>query len=109
VNIVFEKNTDHPHYRVMPLLFINLLENAFKHGVENITSEAYVHMSLITENQMLYFSIENNFDPTEVSNTKGIGIKNLKRKLELGYPQKHKLEIINEPTVFKVQLNIDLE
>jgi len=73
-------------YKVLPLLFIILLENAFKHGVENLRKNAYVYVSMTTKENNIYFEIENNFDESQLSEEPGIGLKNLKRRLELVYP-----------------------
>lgn len=68
--------------KVVPLLFIVLLENVFKHGVENLRENAYIKMSLTTPQNEISFTIENNYKKSE--NSSGIGLKNLKRRLELG-------------------------
>ena len=73
----------------MPLLFIILLENAFKHGLENLRENAYVHINLKSENNQIFFDIENNFDPTIETEHKVIGLDNLNRRLELVYPKNH--------------------
>jgi len=75
----------------MPLLFIILLENAFKHGVENLRENAFVHLKMVANEKQIDFEIKNNFDPKETPASPGIGIQNLKRRLELVYPKKHSL------------------
>jgi len=92
--------------KVMPLLFIILLENAFKHGVENLRENAYVHINLKSENNQIFFDIENNFDPTIETEHKGIGLDNLNRRLELVYPKNHTLSFSKTNDVYKAQLNI---
>lgn len=92
--------------RVMPLLFVILLENAFKHGVENLRENAYVHISLTGNQNEVIFSIENNFDPEELSEKEGIGLNNLKRRLELVYPNKHSLSFSVDNNIYKAQLTI---
>ena len=56
----------------------------------------------------LTFEVENNFDEKEIPTEIGIGLKNLKRRLELAYPKKHKLNIINVNSVYKAQLELQL-
>jgi two-component system sensor histidine kinase AlgZ len=92
--------------KVMPLLFIILLENAFKHGVENLRENAYIHINMKAENNQILFNIENNFDPTIETEHKGIGLNNLKRRLELVYPKNHTLSFLKNNDVYKAQLNI---
>jgi two-component system sensor histidine kinase AlgZ len=91
---------------IMPLLFIILLENAFKHGVENLREGAFVRINLKSTNDVIDLEIENNFDATELPEKEGIGLKNLKRRLELAYPKKHSLNIANDNSVFKASLQL---
>lgn len=94
--------------KVMPLLFIILLENAFKHGVERLRDNAYVNVSLVTFEDKILFTVENNFDDSDNNNReRGIGLKNLKRRLELVYPNKHKLLFSTIDNVYKVQLSLN--
>jgi len=105
VNIVFTQDID-TSLQVAPLLFIILLENAFKHGVESLAENAYIHMNLKENKEHIYFEIENNFDPKEVSKSNGIGLKNLKRRLSLLYPKKHNLVIDKTANTYKTTLKI---
>ena len=105
INIKFINDISENH-KVMPLLFIILLENAFKHGVENLRENAYVHINLKSENNQIFFDIENNFDPTIETEHKGIGLNNLNRRLELVYPKNHTLSFSKTNDVYKAQLNI---
>jgi two-component system sensor histidine kinase AlgZ len=94
--------------KVMPLLFIILLENAFKHGVENLSKDAYVYINITAKDNKVLFEIENNFDQTLPKEDKGIGLENLKRRLELVYPKKHKLTFSSAENVYKAQLTLQL-
>lgn len=93
---------------IPPLLFINLLENAFKHGVDTLTENAFIKMELTNNANFIYFSIENNFDKKENNQTKGkgIGLTNLKRRLSLLYPKTHQLEFTQQSDVYKVTLKV---
>lgn len=91
---------------IAPLLFIILLENAFKHGVESLTENAFITINLISNVDFIHFNIENNFDSNEISEDKGIGLDNLKRRLELIYPDKHQLSILEKEPIYKVDLII---
>ena len=95
-------------YKVMPLLFIILLENAFKHGLENLHEDAYVHLNMKTKNNEVFFEIDNNFDISQPKEDNGIGLKNLKRRLELVYPHKHNLTFSSTKNVYKAQLTLQL-
>lgn len=106
IDIQFNLNIENEHTKVMPLMFIILLENAFKHGVENLRESAFVKISLKENNDLIDFAIENNFDADEIPENKGIGLRNLIRRLELAYPKKHTLVFNNDNAVFKAQLQL---
>ncbi|TYP75270.1 sensor histidine kinase [Aquimarina intermedia] len=108
IDIQFNIKIKDNDYEIMPLLFIILLENAFKHGVENLRKNAYVHINLLALNNEVSFEIENNFDSSVDKHEKGIGLNNLKRRLELVYPKNHKLIISKTDTMYKAKLNITL-
>ncbi len=85
---------DHPadeQLMIPPLLFIVLVENAFKHGAETMTENAFIHIKLLSIDNALYFETHNNFKIDEEKESGGIGLKNLQRRLELLFPEKHSL------------------
>ncbi|REG89385.1 sensor histidine kinase [Winogradskyella sediminis] len=106
IDIQFNIDTNDTDYEILPLLFIILLENAFKHGVENLRENAYVHITLTAHNNEVTFEIENNFDEAQDNPETGIGLKNLKRRLELVYPKKHTLTLSKTDTIYNATLNI---
>tara|TARA_R110002020_G_scaffold264952_3_gene479721 strand:+ start:155 stop:949 length:795 start_codon:yes stop_codon:yes gene_type:complete len=109
IDIRFDVAADDRNIQLMPLLFIIMVENAFKHGVEKLRSNAFVHVSLKATKQQLDFEIENNFDVEEMDETEGIGLKNLRRRLELVYPNRHELEISPDPMgLYKIRLRLTL-
>ncbi len=91
--------------KTAPLLFLPLVENAFKHGSKGDIKNTFINID-IKIGQGLTFEIENNkskgVDP--VKNDKGIGLENIKRRLELIYPGQHHLNIDDKNDVFKVEL-----
>ena len=95
-------------YKVMPLLFIILLENAFKHGVENLSKDAYAYFKINARDNKILFETENNFDVEQPKGDSGIGLKNLKRRLELVYPKKHTLTSATSDNIYKAQLTLQL-
>ncbi|WP_241485287.1 sensor histidine kinase [Psychroserpens damuponensis] len=108
IDVQFHTDINDNDYEIMPLLFIILLENAFKHGVENLREHAFVHIKLVARNNEVKFEIENNFDVSHDNHNSGIGLKNLKRRLELVYPKKHYFEVSKVDTIYKAKLNITL-
>ena len=91
---------------ISPLLFINLLENAFKHGVDTLMDNAFIKMDLTDDAHFIYFYIENNFDKKEGNQPKGIGITNLKRRLQLLYPKAHTFVLTQQKDIYKATLKI---
>lgn len=104
IDVQFDHQLEGQH-EVMPLLFLILLENAFKHGVETLRENAYVRANLTARNDEIHFEIENNFNP-EIQRKAGLGLKNLKRRLELAYPKRHNLYLSNTLNSFKAQLTL---
>jgi len=91
ITINFDVDVYNENQKIMPLLFIILIENAFKHGVEVLRNNAFVNISITSkQNQEITLNIENNFEEEEKSEN-GIGLQNLKRRLLLAYPKKHEL------------------
>ncbi len=96
---------------IAPLLFLPLVENSFKHGIKGDPAGGYVKINMeIVEND-LELSIENNkgkVDEIEDLENSGIGLANVKRRLELLYPKKGMLEIHDTGSDFKVKLKLEL-
>ncbi|SFS69802.1 GHKL domain-containing protein [Lutibacter maritimus] len=106
VEITFDYSSVDTHLTIVPLMYIILLENAFKHGVETLTEKAFIHIKLFDDNDFIYFTIENNFDPNEVNETNGIGLENLKRRLTLLYKNQHELIVSTSNNRYKTTLKI---
>ncbi len=108
IDVRFDVDIIDGKQKIMPLLFIILVENAFKHGVENLRKDAFVHIKLKVIDSKIYFEVLNNFDAEEISDKVGIGLKNLKRRLELVYPKKYRLGSSSEEGIYKALLTIKL-
>jgi sensor histidine kinase YesM len=91
-----------------PLLFINLLENAYKHGVEKLVNNAFVKIDLRANHQQLIFSVVNNFEPAETTSHPGIGLANLRKRLALHYPDRHLLQITQTENCYSAILTLIL-
>jgi LytS/YehU family sensor histidine kinase len=106
--IVFTHTGVEERHRIAHLIFLVFLENAFKHGN---TMYGSIHIDLnVTGEDQLHFHVRN--DVIDVRNTleekSGVGLSNVKKRLDLIYPGKHKLTIQQEPTLFDVNLTIDI-
>ena len=89
---------------IAPMLFLPLVENAFKHGVHNETENAYVRMSLQSREDVVSFMISNNRSQAPAKT--GIGLRNLKDRLDLLYPGKHSLTITETEKEFYVSMQL---
>lgn len=104
----FDKQIENDQIDIAPLLLIVFIENAFKHGIEPAEHAATLNLSLITIDNSLSFTCENSFNPEEIQETKGIGIDNLKKRLELLYPNRYTLHISSIGNIFKAKLKLQL-
>ena len=86
VDVKLEKDIENPHTKVAPLLFISLVENAFKHGVSS-TEPSFIHMTMTQKGNSLCVIIENsNFPKSEKDRSgHGIGLQQVQRRLDLAY------------------------
>lgn len=108
VAILFTHDVDES-LKVVPLLFIILLENAFKHGVEKMRENAFVHIRIQSKGKQLFFRIENSFDELTTNQQNGIGLENLKKRLDHTYHNKYELIIEEKESIYKVQLNLEAQ
>ncbi|HRA74532.1 MAG TPA: histidine kinase, partial [Flavobacterium sp.] len=106
VNINIESNID--DIKVPPLLFISLLENAFKHGGYNNDS-LKIKINCKTVDGYLHFEIINNFVLSPSSNnSKGIGLANTKKRLKLIFKNNFALEHQVKFNYYIIQLQIPI-
>ncbi|CAM1340445.1 sensor histidine kinase [Tenacibaculum amylolyticum] len=94
--------------KIAPLLFILLLENAFKHGVEKLAEDAYIHLEIKSRAQVIECIVENNYEANNSFQKKGIGLDNLRRRLMHIYPNKHTFRVEKRDNVYKAYLKIIL-
>lgn len=94
--------------KIAPLLFISLIENAFKHGI-SATKESRIQINMTTDANTVLFSIENDNFPkkTDDKSGSGIGLVNLEKRLQLLYPNKHQFNSLVKEDIFLVQLEIE--
>jgi hypothetical protein len=95
--------------RISPLIILTFIENAFKHGVINETEKAIIRLNLESKPQQIIFSIENTKPQNETAkktNKSQIGLENVRKQLNLLYPKKHSLEIIEDQKKFFIKLKL---
>ena len=97
---------------IKPLILIPLVENAFKHGARNSKTNGYINISLSSTKKYLDFKVENSFEkPTKKIKEQigGIGLTNLKKRLELNYGSKdYNLDTIKKKNKYLAHLKLKL-
>jgi sensor histidine kinase YesM len=103
----FELNQNHQH--IEPMLLIPFVENAFKHGY-GLVENPIIDIHLKFKKDSLELMVKNKFNQNdqEKDKTSGIGLPNVRRRLELLYPKKHTLNIESHDGWFIVNLNLNL-
>lgn len=110
LDLVVDISGDLQNKKIAPLLLIPFVENSFKHGVSQAAKAPWIKLHIWVKQQELIFQLENSLPPSEPSQadyTKGIGLKNVKRRLALLYPNEHELSIQTEDT-FSIHLKLQL-
>ncbi|MDB5061352.1 MAG: hypothetical protein JWP67_1195 [Mucilaginibacter sp.] len=110
VTINADMDGDYSSFFIGPMLLISLVENAFKHGTDTSNRTTICITLKVTSQHKLYFSVINDIaqSANQSNESTGIGIKNLKRRLDILYPEKHILKVINHGLIFTAELSIDL-
>jgi sensor histidine kinase YesM len=111
MNMTIEIQEEGSEKLIAPLLLIPFVENSFKHGTSKMLAHPWVKLQVIIENNTLHFSVANSRPPeAETQLKKGnIGLKNVKKRLELLYPGTHELNIVSKPESFFVYLKVPLQ
>ncbi|HEY4966910.1 MAG TPA: histidine kinase [Puia sp.] len=96
---------------IAPLLMIPFVENSFKHGASNAMDHARIHLDISTLNNQLAFIMSNDVNPVPESREERIkiGLKNVKKRLQILYPEKHSLHFLEADGIFSVTMSIMLE
>jgi len=110
LDVLFNIKGEIENVKVAPLIFLTFLENSFKHGIGQTVSEAWVSVDIEVVHGELIIKIENSKDENGSRNegpmNGGIGLKNVRRRLDLLYPGRYELEICDDRNSFLVILKI---
>ena len=94
--------------KLPPLLFIVLVENAFKHGI-SYDKRSFIYIDITTYGKMLSCTVTNSRHPARVSKSSGIGLKNISRRLKLLFDSNYKLRIEDDnEDIYRVELVIPI-
>lgn len=109
-NITWQTKGDLNGQQIAPMLFLNFVENAFKYGGAPDNEPVSIDILLKTDHELVTFSCVNSVNGTETGDGKlGVGIANVRRRLEILYPGKHRLEIENRKSTYSVNLELKLD
>ena len=109
VRITTDLPQEAPDRQIPPLILITFIENAFKHGV-SYQSDSFIEVKVTTGSDRLYFTCRNSkVEPaTVIDRQGGVGLVNVRKRLNLLYPHDYTLRIQDDPDVYSVELNIPL-
>jgi len=95
---------------IIPLLLLPLAENCFKHGIGKEPGKILIHIGF--NGKQLLFTTENTIalrEKTSEEENGGIGIKNVEKRLNLLYPNRHSLHFKEKDGIYKVEMKVDLQ
>lgn len=100
--------------QIPPMLLLPFVENAFKHGTSDSLDKVWVEIKIAVRNNQLHLSVMNNngvenSDNHEFEYQQGIGLKNVKRRLELLYGEHYELTISDKDEMYAVQLTLQMD
>jgi hypothetical protein len=106
--ISFDTQGENQPAVIAPLLLLPFLENAFKHGLQPAHTPGYLHALLVVLEQELVLEVRNSKPPVGKAGPTGggLGLATATKRLNLLYPQRHLLEITEEPTAYSVRVTI---
>jgi len=112
LDINFDLKGSSSGYYIAPMLLLPFIENSFKHGLSKQTTKAWIQIDMILERGLLHFNVKNSQgkikDNKKESYTEGIGLSNVKRRLDLIYEKNYSLKIKDEAEQFEIDLYINL-
>ena len=106
-NINFINEIEDDSIVVAPMIFVPFIENAFKHSGIEKGGDSFVNISIKIRENKIEFLLENSLpiDPVLIDKQGGIGLQNVQKRLDILYPNQHKLEI-NKLNTFKIHLKL---
>jgi two-component system LytT family sensor kinase len=105
--VVMTLNGEIDNQQILPLILISFVENAFKHGVANDPADP-IRINIIANQKILHFSVSNKKNSANKDQTGGVGLNNVERRLQLLYPDRYKLNIVNSATHYTCELMLDI-
>lgn len=107
VDVQMNLPTEAPDYELPPLMLITFIENAFKHGI-SYQHDSFVHVKATIEDKHLHFECTNSKADKSNEEKGGVGLANVKQRLNLIYGENYTLKIQDDPDRYNVELEIPL-
>lgn len=109
VKITIHIQNEYPEGMIEPMLLVPFIENAFKHGI-GMVKHPFITISLIVKEQLLTFTVENNYEAANQSKDRhsGIGLTNVTNRLALLYANNYQLNISDHDGIYAVHLKCKL-
>ena len=104
LDLSFQCSGDTSGKSISPLLLLPFIENAFKHGIQD--SSGWITIDLKVDGNFLYLKVGNSYNPSIKGKEPGLGLANVKRRLELAYPGKYELNIRQSGDIYSVDLKL---
>jgi LytS/YehU family sensor histidine kinase len=104
--IIFSESIENENIKIAPMLFLPLVENAYKHGIKGDIERTFLKIELTATSDGVQFIIINNKGDQNQNGNKGVGLSNVKNRLDLIYPGKHDFIVEENDTTFRVSLKI---
>lgn len=111
-DIQFERKIENENFQIAPMLLLPLIENSYKHGIKGEVGKTFIKIKLVQQGNELSFLIENNKGQTaepDESKSSGVGLNNIRSRLELVYPENFNFDIVNGENAFSVNLKINTQ
>lgn len=106
--VTFDHKLLDPSARVAPMLLLPLVENAFKHGIDSTVDASFIEINLLCSDGFLKFTVKNNYKPGQSAGYGGIGIENIRKRLQLLYSGRHSLDLLQDAQTFTATLEINV-
>lgn len=112
IKISFQTIGNSKNIYIAPVLLLPFVENAFKHGI-NIYNDSFIDIKINATQQIVNFECTNSINRSkniEMLNSKysGVGLQNVKRRLEILYPNKYNLKITEKDNIYSVHLKLNI-
>jgi len=95
------------NYNIPPLLWLPVLENVFKHGTRVIADNYFINYSFAISKGIMHITAENNCKGTTPT-AGGLGLSNLRKRLEILYPGRHEIQVQQNETTYRIEVTVTL-